>query len=171
LIRRFVTSLIIATFATLASAALVSAYTAPGSALATISSCSTVNPASQCTIVFQLKDAKGVPEPNATVNFSVSGVQGASVQPASAITDAGGNAATVFLPNTGGGCGTATVTASSPPASAQTNINVTCSTNGTLPNNSTSAPTTPLWLAALVALALVAVAACGMALRRIRVTS
>jgi hypothetical protein len=152
----------------LGGAAAVSAYTPPGSVLSTIRSCSSTNPGANCSLQFQLKDANGNPVANATVTFSISGVAGSTVRPASATTDANGNVAAVFT--AGSGCGTATITASSPPASTQTTINVPCN-GGTLPNTSTLPPSTPMWLPGLVALALVLVAACGLTLRRMRVTS
>jgi hypothetical protein len=167
---RIGTSLTIAMLATFASVAVVGAYTSPGSTLITTSSCATANQGSRCTLTFQLRNANGGVEANATVTISVSGVQGATVQPSTATTDANGSVQAIFSAGTSG-CGTATVTVSSPPASTQTTINVACNSAGTLPNNSTSPPTTPLWLPVLVALALVTVAVCGVTLRRIRVTS
>ena len=106
---------------------------------------------------------------NATVTFTTSGVTGSTVTPASATTNCNtGEVAALFT--AGSGCGTATITASSPPASTQTTINVPCSA-ATLPNTSTLPPSTPMWLPGLVGLALLLVAACGLTLRRMRVTS
>jgi Invasin, domain 3 len=167
-LRLFGASLALAAVAILGGAAVVSAYTPPGSVLSATSSCSTANPGASCNLTFQLKDANGNPVGNATVAFSVSGVAGSTVKPTTATTDSNGNVAAVFT--AGSGCGTATVTASSPPASTQVTINVPCGT-ATLPNTSTVPPSTPMWLPGLVALALILVAACGVTLRRMRVTS
>jgi Invasin, domain 3 len=168
-LRLFGASLALAVVAILGGTAVVSAYTSPGSVLSATSSCSSASPGASCNLTFQLKDANGNPECNATVTFSTSGVAGSTVAPASATTDCNtGGVAAVFT--AGSGCGTATVTASSPPASAQVTINVPCAA-ATLPNTSTVPPSTPMWVPGLVALALMVVAGCGLALRRIRVTS
>ena len=53
----------------------------------------------------------------------------------------------------------AVVNAYTPPGSVQ------------LPNTSAVPPSTPMWLPGLVALALVMVAGCGLALRRMRITA
>jgi hypothetical protein len=160
--------LALAAVAILGGTAVVSAYTSPGSVLSATSSCSTASPGASCNLTFQLKDANGNPEGNATVTFTVSGVAGSSVQPTTATTDANGNVAAVFT--AGSGCGTATVTASSPPASTQVTINVPCST-APLPNTSTLPPSTPLWLPGLAVLAFLVVVGGGVAVRRMRVTA
>jgi Invasin, domain 3 len=168
-LRLFGASLALAAVAVLGGTAVVSAYTPPGSVLSATSSCSTANPGASCNLTFQLKDANGNPVCDATVTFSTSGVTGSTVTPASATTDCNtGGVAAVFT--AGSGCGTATVTASSPPASTQITINVPCA-GITLPNTSTLPPSTPMWLPGIVALALALVAGCGLALRRMRVTS
>jgi Invasin, domain 3 len=170
-LRLFGASLALAATAVLGGAAVVSAYTPPGSVLSVTQSCPTASPGASCTLQFQLKDANGNPVCNATVTFTTSGVAGSTVTPASAQTGSSpcsGNVAALFT--AGSGCGTATITASSPPASAQTTINVPCAA-ATLPNTSTLPPSTPMWLPGLVALALALVAACGLTLRRMRVTS
>jgi len=173
---RFSLSLALAGVAVVAAAVVASAYTPPGSALGVTQGCATVSAASSCAVTFQLKDAGGNPVSGATVTFTVSGVPGASVNPTTGVTDPGFVSTTFFAGSTG--CGTATVTASTvtgnsgPSASAQTAINVPCTgANGGLPNTSTVPPSAPSWLAALVALALLTVAGCGLALRRMRVTS
>lgn len=162
-------SLALATFAVVSGATVASAYTPPGSVLATTQSCSSTNQGASCNLQFQLKDSNGNPVCNATVTFSTSGVSGSSVKPTSATTDCNnGNVQAAFTAGTG--CGTATITASSPPASTRTTISVPCNA-GQLPNTSTLPPTTPMWLPGLVGLALVIVAGCGLALRRMRVTA
>jgi hypothetical protein len=167
-LRLFGASLALAAVAILGGTAVVSAYTSPGSVLSATSSCSTASPGASCNLTFQLKDANGNPEGNATVTFSVSGVAGSSVQPTTATTDASGNVAAVFT--AGSGCGTATVTASSPPASTQVTINVPCS-GATLPNTSTLPPTAFPWLGLVALLAVLVVVGGGVALRRARAVS
>jgi Invasin, domain 3 len=168
-LRLFGASLALAAVAILGGAAVVSAYTPPGSVLSATSSCSTANPGASCNLTFQLKDANGNPVCDATVTFSTSGVAGSTVAPASATTDCNtGGVAAVFT--AGSGCGTATVTASSPPASTQVTINVPCSTTP-LPNTSTLPPTAFPWLGLVAGLALLVVAGGGVALRRARSTS
>jgi hypothetical protein len=168
-LRLFGASLALAAVAILGGTAVVNAYTPPGSVLSATQSCSTASPGASCNLQFQLKDANGNPVCNATVTFSTTGVTGSTVAPASATTNCNtGGVAAVFT--AGSGCGTATVTASSPPASTQVTINVPCAA-ATLPNTSTLPPSTPMWLPGLVALALALVAACGLTLRRMRVTS
>ena len=169
-IRRLSLSLALACVAAFGSVAVVSAYTSPGSTLVVTQSCSSANQATTCHLAFRLLAANGSPEANATVTFSVTGVSGATVTPTSATTDAAGNVLTAFSAGLTG-CGTATITASSPPASAQTTVNVPCNSNGGLPNTSASPPTTPTWLPFLAALALMIVAGSALALRRMRVTA
>jgi Invasin, domain 3 len=168
-LRLFGASLALAAVAILGGTAVAKAYTPPGSVLSATQSCSTVAPGATCNLQFQLKDANGNPVCNATVTFTTSGVTGSTVAPTTATTNCNtGGVAAVFT--AGSGCGTATVTASSPPASTQVTINVPCAA-ATLPNTSTPPPSTPMWLPGLVALALMLVAACGLTLRRMRVTS
>ena len=168
-LRLFGASLALATVAVLGGTAVVSAYTPPGSVLAVTQSCSTAKPGASCQLQFQLKDANGNPVCNATVTFSTSGVTGSTVSPASATTNCNtGDVLATFT--AGGGCGTATVTASSPPASAQTTINVPCA-GVTLPNTSTLPPTSFPWLGLVALLALFVVAGGGAALRRTRTAS
>jgi Invasin, domain 3 len=167
-LRLFGASLALAAVAILGGTAVVNAYTPPGSVLTATSSCSTANPGASCNLTFQLKDANGNPVCDATVTFSVSGVTGSSVAPASATTDCNtGGVAAVFT--AGSGCGTATVTASSPPASTQVTINVPCAA-ATLPNTSTSPPTSPPWLGLLMALAVLGVLGGAITLRQTRAT-
>jgi hypothetical protein len=167
-LRLFGASSALAVAAVLGGTAVVSAYTPPGSVLTVTQSCSSASRGANCTLQFQLRDKNGNPVANATVTFSVSGVAGSTVQPASATTNANGAVGAVFT--AGSGCGTATITASSPPASAQTTINVPC-TGGTLPNTSTLPPTSFPWLGLVALLALFVVARGGVALRRTRVLS
>jgi Invasin, domain 3 len=168
-LRLFGASLALAVVAILGGAVAVSAYTPPGSVLSATSSCSTANPGASCNLTFQLKDASGNPVCDATVTFSTSGVTGSTVAPASATTDCNtGGVAAVFT--AGSGCGTATVTASSPPASTQVTINVPCAA-ATLPNTSTLPPTAFPWLGLVALLAVLVVAGGGVALRRARVVS
>jgi Invasin, domain 3 len=165
-LRLFGASLALAAVAILGGTAVVNAYTPPGSVLSATSSCSTASPGASCNLQFQLKDASGNPVCNATVTFSVTGVTGSTVAPASATTDCNtGGVAAVFT--AGSGCGTATVTASSPPASTQVTINIPCS-GTTLPNTSTLPPTAFPWLGLVGVLALLVVAGGGVALRRTR---
>jgi Invasin, domain 3 len=169
-LRLFGASLALAVVAILGGAVAVGAYTPPGSVLsATAPSCSTANPGASCNLTFQLKDASGGPVCDATVTFSTSGVAGSTVAPASATTDCNtGGVAAVFT--AGSGCGTAIVTASSPPASTQVTINVPCAA-ATLPNTSTLPPTAFPWLGLVALLALLVVAGGGVALRRTRAVS
>jgi Invasin, domain 3 len=162
-------SLALAAAAVLGGTAVVSAYTPPGSVLSATQSCSTANPGASCNLQFQLKDANGIPVCNATVTFSVTGVTGSTVTPASATTNCNtGGVLAVFT--AGSGCGTATVTASSPPASTQVTITVPCAA-ATLPNTSTLPPTAFPWLGLVTLLALLVVAGGGVALRRTRALS
>jgi hypothetical protein len=95
-------------------------------------------------------------------------VTGSTVAPASATTNCNtGGVAAVFT--AGSGCGTAIVTASSPPASTQVTINVPCAA-ATLPNTSTLPPTTFPWLGVLAALALLCVLGGAITLRQTRTT-
>jgi hypothetical protein len=168
-LRLFGASLALAAVAVLGGTAVVNAYTPPGSVLSATQSCSTAAPGASCNLQFQLKDASGNPVCNATVTFSVSGVAGSTVAPTSATTNCNtGGVAAVFT--AGSGCGTATVTASSPPASTQVTINVPCAA-ATLPNTSTLPPTPSPWLGFVGLLALLVVAGGGLALRRTRATS
>jgi hypothetical protein len=165
----FGASLALAAVAVLGGTAVVSAYTPPGGVLSVTQSCASVSPSGTCNLQFQLKDANGNPVCDATVTLATSGVAGSTVTPASGTTNCNtGGVAALFT--AGSGCGTATVTASSPPASTQTTINVTCAT-APLPNTSTLPPSTPMWLPGLIALALMAVAGCALVLRRMRVTA
>ncbi|MBJ7596307.1 MAG: Ig-like domain-containing protein [Candidatus Dormibacteraeota bacterium] len=159
----------VAAFSLVGTAAVVSAYTPPGSVLGTTQSCSSTNQGSSCQLQFNLKDANGNPVCNATVTFTVNGVAGSKVRPTTSTTDCNGNVGAAFTAGTG--CGTATITASSPPASTQTTIQVPCNSGGTLPNTSTNAPNAPMWPPALIALALFVVAGCGLTLRRMRATT
>jgi len=173
---RLALSLALASTVAVTGAVIASAYTPPGSALAVTQGCASASQGSSCTVAFELKDANGSPVSDATVSFTVSGVAGASVSPTTGTTTALGDVLAAFSAgNTG--CGTATVTASTvtgnsgATVSAQTTINVPCLTSGTLPNTGALPPTTPPWLALIVALALLTVAGGGLALRRMRLTS
>lgn len=169
-LRLFGLSLALASLAAVGSAGVVSAYTPPGAVLGTTQGCPTDNPGSSCTVIFHLTDMNGQPVCNATVTFTVTGVTGARVSPTTTTTTCpGGDVQAVF--SAGTGCGTATITASSPPASTQTTVNVPCPSGGSLPPTSTTPPSTPGWALGLVALALMVVAGSGLALRRMRLTS
>jgi Invasin, domain 3 len=165
----FGASLALAAVAVLGGTAVVRAYTPPGGVLSVTQSCASVSPGASCNLQFQLKDANGTPVCDASVTFATSGVGGSTVTPASATPNCStGNVEALFT--AGSGCGTATVTAASPPASTQTTANVTCASTP-LPNTSTLPPSTPMWLPGLIALALMVVAGCALALRRMRVTA
>ena len=170
-LRLFGASLALAATAVLGGAAVVSAYTPPGSVLSVTQSCSSTSPGATCALQFHLLDSNGNAVCNATVTFTTSGVAGSTVTPASAQTGSSpcsGNVAALFT--AGSGCGTATITASSPPASTQTTINVPCAA-ATLPNTSTSPPISPPWLGLLAALALLCVLGGAITLRQTRATS
>ena len=169
-IRHVVLSLAMATGAMLLFSGIAQAYPPVGSTLSETSGCATTKSGGTCTFSFQLKDANGNVLANQTVNFSVSGVAGASVSPTTATTNANGVASTTFSAGTTA-CGVATVTASSPPtATGQATTSIPCNAQG-LPFTAPSAPGTPPWLIAIMVLALLTVAAGGLALRRMRVTA
>lgn len=169
-LRLFGASLALAAVAVVGGTAVVSAYTPPGAVLSVTQSCASVSPGATCNVQFQLKDSNGNPVCNSTTTFATSGVAGSTVTPGSAKTNCSTGAVAALF-TAGSQCGTATVTASSPPASTQTTINVTCAATVSLPNTSTPPPSTPMWLPGLVALALLLVAGCAVALRRMRVTA
>lgn len=160
-------SIVLAVGTLLALTMIVSAYTPPGSTITSTAACSTVSPGGSCTITFHMVDANGKPVTGATVTFSTSGVPGSTVNPTSAVTDPG-DASTTFTASTTS-CGTATVTASSPPSTAgQVSINVRCNGSTSLPFTAADPPGTPPWLIALVVGALITVAAGGIMFRRLR---
>ncbi len=130
------------------------------------SGCSSTD--TSCNFTFNFKNSGGAPECNATVNFTVTGVPGASVSPNPGTTDCNGNVLGAFSAGSTS-CGTATITAATSDASTQATVTVPCD-KGELPNTSTLPPTpSGLW-GGIAALAALVIAGGGIALRRMRST-
>ena len=125
---------------------------------------------SNCPFTFRFVDANQQPSSGAPVSFSVGGVSGASVNPTSGTTDANGVASTCLV--TTSGCGTATLTATSGAAIAQTSVNVVCAGAAgiALPNTSTGVPHPSPWAIVVAAFAVLVMAAGGIGLRKTRHT-
>ena len=165
--RNLVATGLIAVVAAFAGLVAFGALSAGGGTGAVTSGCSSTD--TSCNFTFNFKNAAGAPECRVAVNFSVSGVTGASVSPRQGTTDCNGNVLAAFSAGTTG-CGTATITAATSDASTQSTVTVPCD-KGELPNTSTLPPTTPNWWAGLSVLAALVVAGGGFALRRMRATS
>jgi hypothetical protein len=165
--RYLVATGVIAVVAAFAGLAAFGALSATGGTGAVTAGCSSTD--SSCNFTFNFKNAAGAPECRVAVNFTVSGVTGASVSPKQGTTDCNGNVLAAFSAGTTG-CGTATITASTSDATTQSTVTVPCD-KGELPNTSTVPPTTLNWWAGLSVLAALVVAGGGFAIRRMRAAS
>lgn len=171
-LRRLGASLALATIAVLGTSAIANAQSGPGSSATVTASCASTNQGATCPMTFHFEDSNGNPECGVNVTFTVSGVAGSTVT-SPGTTDCAGNVSATFKASTTS-CGTATVTATGAgnTGSAQTTINVPCTSGGTpLANTGALPPSSPWWPPAALGLALVTLMGGGLALRRMRVTS
>jgi hypothetical protein len=160
-------SLALAAIAALGVSGVAMAQSGPGPTVTVVTSCTTVNQGSSCTVTFHFQNASGNPETGVLVAFSVTGP--GTVNPASATTNASGNVSAV-LTASATACGTVTLTATGAgnTGSGQTTLSVPCNSGGTLPNTSTAPPSAPVWPAPVAGIALLVLAGGALTLRRMR---
>jgi hypothetical protein len=160
-------SLALAAIAALGVSGVAMAASTGGPTVTVVSSCTTVNQGTSCTVTFHFQDANGNPETGVLAAFSVTGP--GTVNPASATTNASGNVSAVLAASTTA-CGavTLTVTGAGNTGSGQATLSVPCNSGGTLPNTSTAPPSAPVWPAPVAAMALLVLAGGALTLRRMR---
>jgi len=115
----------VAAAATVAGAGAVLAYPPIGAAVTFSAGCSNVSPGTTCAVRLCVVASGGQAQAGVPVSVASSRPRVASVRPSSASTGADGCAHGLVL-GTGPDCGAATLTATSPAASAQTVVDVAC---------------------------------------------
>jgi hypothetical protein len=119
---------LLATAAALGTPAVVGAYPSPGATATLHANCHAIFEGSNpdCRLHFQLRDAGGHPVSGAAVAWSVSGIDGATVEPIGSGTGPGGQAQAVLVAGPGNCERTATITATAQGVSAQTQVEIEC---------------------------------------------